>query len=292
MTTPNERTILVSGATGQQGGAVARHLLKEGFRVRALTRSPEGEAAQALADAGAELAEGNFEDRASLDAALDGAYGAFSVQNFMTAGGPNGEVRQGKAFADAAKDAGTPHFVYSSVGAAEKDTGIPHFDSKWQIEEHIRALELPATILRPVFFMENWAGYQDTIAGGQLPQPLSPDTALQQIAVDDIGAFAALAFRDPDDWLGRAVELAGDELTMTETAEAFSRVLGREVEHVQVPWEAFEEQAGEEMTVMYRWFEEVGYDADIEALREEYPDLERFEPFLREHGWGETALQG
>lgn len=290
MTDPNERLILVSGATGQQGGAVARHLLDEGFQVRALTRSPDSEAAQALTEAGAKLAKGNFDDRASLGRALDGAYGAFSVQNFMTAGGPDSEVRQGKAFADAAGDAGVEHFVYSSVGAADQDTGIPHFDSKWQIEEHIRALGLPTTILRPVFFMENWSGFaEDAIRGGQLPQPLSPDTALQQIAVDDIGAFAALAFANPDEWKARAVELAGDELTMTETAKAFSRVMGREVEHVQVSWDAFEAQAGEEMTVMYRWFEDVGYDADIAALREEYPDLQRFEPFLREHGWERAA---
>ena len=290
MTNPNERLILVSGATGQQGGAVARHLLREGVRVRALTRDSDQEAARALTDAGAEVVEGSFDDRASLDRALGGAYGAFSVQNFWTAGGPDGEVRQGTAFADAANDAGVEHFVYSSVGGAEKDTDIPHFDSKWQIEEHIRSLGLPATILRPVYFMENWSQFTgDAIREGQLPQPLSPDTSLQQVAVEDIGAFAALAFSNPDDWIGRAVELAGDELTMTETAAVFSRVLGRDVEHVQVPWDAFEEQAGEEMTVMYRWFEDVGYDADIAALREAHPGLQRFEPFLHEHGWGETG---
>ena len=286
MTNLNERLILVSGATGQQGGAVARHLLREGVQVRALTRDSDQEAARALTDAGAEVVEGSFNDRASLDRALDGAYGAFSVQNFWTAGGPDGEVRQGTAFADAANDAGVEHFVYSSVGGAEKDTGIPHFDSKWEIEEHIRSLGLPATVLRPVYFMENWSQFTgDAIREGQLPQPLSPDTSLQQVTVDDVGAFAALAFSNSDDWIGRAVELAGDELTMTETAETFSRVLGRDVEHVQVPWDAFEEQAGEEMTVMYRWFEDVGYDADIEALRETHPGLQRLEPFLREHGW-------
>ena len=291
MTNRSEHTILVSGATGQQGGAVARHLLQRGFRVRALTRHPDQEAARKLADAGAEIAEGNFEDRTSLNRALNGAYGAYSVQNTWTAG-VEGEVRQGKAFADAAKDADIQHFVYSSVGGAERNTGIPHFDSKWEIEEHIREVDLPATILRPVFFMNNWSGFKEPIAGGQLPQPLSPDTPLQQIAASDIGAFAAIAFANPDDWVGRARELAGDELTMTETAEAFSRVLNREVEHVQVPWGVFEEQAGEEMTTMYRWFEAQGYDADINALRTEYPALQRLEPFLREHGWEELAAAG
>lgn len=282
---PSQHTILVSGATGQQGGAVARHLLERGFGVRALTRDPEQDAARALADRGAEVVEGSFDDRASLERALDSTYGVFSVQTFFVAG-VEAELRWGKTFADAAKGAGVEHFVFSSVGGAERETGIPHFESKWAVEEHIRSIGLPATILRPVAFMNNWAGFaKDAILGGQLPQPLSPDTSLQQIAVDDIGAFAALAFSNPDVWVGHAVEIAGDELTMTETAEIFSRILERDVEYVQVPWDVYEEQAGEETAAMYRWFEDEGYGADIEALREEHPGLKRLEPFLREQDW-------
>ena len=286
MPTSNNRTILVSGATGQQGGAVARHLLDRGFDVRALTRSPNQKAAQALVAEGAQIVKGDFEDRTSLDRALRNVDGAFSVQNTWAAG-VDGEIQQGKAFADAAANAGVDHFVYSSVGGAERDTGIPHFDSKWEIEEHIRSLSLPTTILRPVFFMENWAHFsKDAILNGRLPQPLSPETRLQQVAVDDIGAFVELAFSNPDDWKGQAVELAGDEPAMTETAQTFGEVLGHEVEYVQVPWDAFEEQAGEEMTAMYRWFEADGYAADIDSLRETYPDLTTFESFLREQDWG------
>ncbi|MGH8127700.1 MAG: NmrA/HSCARG family protein [Gammaproteobacteria bacterium] len=281
---PATRTILVSGATGQQGSAVARHLLDKGFQVRVLTRDPEQEIARALAARGAEIVAGNFDDRESLDRALDGAYGAYSVQNFGKSG-VEGEIRQGKAFAEAARDAGIEHFVYSSVGGAERGTGIAHFDSKWEIEEHIRKLGLPATILRPVFFMDNWMNFKDAIVGGKLPQPLDPGTPLQQIAVDDIGAFAALAFANPDQWIGRATEIAGDDLTMTEIAETFGRVLGCKVEYVQVPWGAFEEQAGGEMVSMYRWFQSDGYEAEIKALRKEYPQLTRLEPFLRARDW-------
>ena len=279
MKNPDQHTILVSGATGRQGGAVARHLLEQGFHVRALTRNPDQEAAKDLADRGADIVEGNFDDRDSLDQALDGVYGAFSVQNMITAG-LDGEVRQGKAFADAAADAGVEHFVYSSVGGAERDTGIPHFETKWEIEKHLRSLELPATILRPVFFMNNWLRFKDAILGGQLPQPLSPDTKLQQIAVDDIGAFANLAFSDPDEWIGEAIEIAGDELTMNETARTFGRALNREVTYKQLPWDAFEDQAGEEMTIMYQWFEDEGYEADIKALREVHPDLKNLRSFI------------
>jgi uncharacterized protein YbjT (DUF2867 family) len=281
---PHQHIILVSGATGQQGGAVARHLLRHGFQVRALTRRLEQAAARALADQGAQVVQGDFEDRASLARALEGAYGAYSVQDVATAGVER-EIAQGKAFADAARDAHVKHLVYSSVGAAERNTGIPHFDSKWEIEEHIRSLGLSATILRPVFFMNNWAGLKDAILGGKLPQPLGPETVLQQIAVDDIGAFAALAFANPDDWIGRAIEIAGDEATMTQAAETFSAVLGRKVEYVQVPWEAFRKQAGEEFTVMYRWFESDGYKADIEALRKMHPAMKRLKAFLREQDW-------
>ena len=281
---PSQYTILVSGATGQQGGAVINHLLDRSFRVRALTRDPGQNAAKALADRGAEVIKGHFGDRASLMQALDGTYGAYSVQTFRD--GVEEEVRQGKAFADAAKDAGVRHFVYSSVGGAERNTGVPHFESKWQIEKHIRQLGLPATILRPAAFMENWQLSRDAILSGKLRQPLSPDTTLQQIAADDIGAFAALAFASPTEWLGEAVELAGDELSMTEFAEVFGRVLDREVTYTQVPWEGFEAQAGEETTVMYRWFESAGYKADIETLRQMYPSLKRLETYLLEQGWG------
>jgi len=279
MKNPDQHTILVSGATGRQGGAVARHLLEQGFHVRALTRNPDQEAAKDLADRGVDIVEGNFDDRDSLDQALDGVYGAFSVQNMITAG-LDGEVRQGKAFADAAADAGVEHFVYSSVGGAERDTGIPHFETKWEIEKHLRSLELPATILRPVFFMNNWLRFKDAILGGHLPQPFSPDTKLQQIAVDDIGAFANLAFSDPDEWIGEAIEIAGDELTMNETARTFGRALNREVTYKQLPWDAFEDQAGEEMTIMYQWFENEGYEADIKGLREVHPDLKNLRSFI------------
>lgn len=283
----SKRMIVVSGATGRQGGAVTRHLLDRGFGVRALTRKPNSAAARALAGRGAQVVEGNLNARESLDRALAGAYGAFSVQNFYETG-YNGEIRQGKTFADAAYAAGVAHLVYSSVGGAERDTGIQHFDSKWLIEEYVRSLGVPATVLRPVFFMDNWLRSTDALLGGQLPQPLSRDTVLQQIAVDDIGAFAALAFSKPNAWIGRAVELAGDELTMTQLAATFGRALGREVAYVQVPWGAFEQQAGEDITVMYRWFESHGYKADIAALRRIYPPLATIESFLRTQPWARS----
>jgi uncharacterized protein YbjT (DUF2867 family) len=283
------KRILVSGATGQQGGAVARHLLKQpGFAVRALTRDTTKALAKALAQAGAELIQGDLEDPSSYERALEGAYGVFSVQTFAESG-IAGEVRQGKALADAAKAAGVQHFVYSSVVSADRDTGIPHFESKWQIEQHIRRLELPFTILRPAFFMQNWNNYmREPILHGTLPLPLSPQTPLQQISTEDIGAFAAMVFQAPSKWLGQTVQLAGDEVTMIRMADLLTRAVGHRVTYVQVPWDQFRQNAGEEMARMYKWFEEVGYHVDIAALRREMPSLATLEQVLRRQDWSAT----
>jgi uncharacterized protein YbjT (DUF2867 family) len=278
------RVILVAGATGQQGGTVARNLLERGFVVRAITRDTEKAAARELADLGAEVVGGDLEDRSSIDRVLDGVYGVFSVQTFFEAG-VESEVRQGVQLADAAKEAGVEHLVYSSVGSAHRETGIPHFESKWEVEEHVRASGVPYTVLRPVYFMQNWEMMREPILGGTLPQPLDPEKPLQMLDADDIGVFAAMAFEDPESWVGREVDIAGDELTMPEMAGTLSRVIGRNVDFFQVPWEAFEEQMGEEFTVMYRWFNDYGYEANIAALRDEYPGLSSLEQYLRSHGW-------
>jgi uncharacterized protein YbjT (DUF2867 family) len=284
-----ERLILVCGATGNQGGAVVRSLLDRGFQVRALTRDPQKPQAQVLADQGAEVAQGDMEDRSAMERVLAGVYGIFSVQNFWETGYDR-EVQQGKAVADASKETGVQHCVYSSVGSAHRQTGIPHFDSKWEVEEHMRKLDLPSTVLRPVFLMQNWEMMREHILGGTLAQPLDPDKPFQQVAVEDVGAFAAIAFEYPDRWIGREVDIAGDEQTMPEIAETFGRVIGREVDYYQVPWDQFEEQMGEELAVMYRWFNDVGYEADIAALQREYPELTIFERYLRSHGWEGAEL--
>ena len=149
------RIVLITGATGKQGGAVARHLAGKGFKIRAMTRKVDSNAAKTLAAAGAEVVKGDLNDAASLESALTGAWGAFAVQNTWEAG-VEGEEEQGKRFAMIARKVGIQHFVYSSVGSAHRQTGIPHFENKWRIEETIRGLGFPSrVIIRPVFFMEN-----------------------------------------------------------------------------------------------------------------------------------------
>jgi len=276
--------ILVTGATGQQGGAVTRHLLRAGWTVRALVRKPESEKAQALARTGAELAAGDLYDRGSVDAALRGAYGVFSVQNYWLPDvGFDGEVRQGKLLVDAAKASGVAHFVFSSVGAAHRGMGQRHFESKWVVEQHLHAAAMPFTILRPAAFMENTAWQKPAISNGSYSgMGLRPDKALQIVAVDDIGAFAALALARPAEYLGRTIELAGDQLTEPQMAAALSRVIGRPVTL------AAGERRGpseDEMKAMREFFNGEAYNADISALRKLYPGLRTFESWLRETGW-------
>ena len=285
----SNQTILVTGATGNQGGAVARHLLQRGnFTVRAFVRDQNKRAAQALKQAGSELVEGDFSDRASLESALQGADGVFSVQSFKD--GLSAEIRQGKALADAASSAGIKHFVYSSVGSAERKTGIPHFDSKFQVEEYIRAIGLPYTIMRPVFFFYNYNSMRPMVEKGTLSQPLGPETKLQQLSEEDYGKMVAEVFERPADFLNREKEVASVDMTMTEIAAAFSRVLGKPVKYQQIPFEAFEQQAGEEVTIMYRWFENVGYGADLAQLKREFPEPTDFESYLRDQDWAKPAL--
>ena len=284
----SNRTILVTGATGHQGSAVAHHLLKRGkFNVRAFVRDEHNHSAIALKRLGAELFVGDLDQQSSLEHALQGVYGVFSMQSLND--GIEVEIREGKALVDVAKALGIGHFVYSSVGSAERKTGVPHFDSKFQIEEYVRASGLPYTILRPVFFLFNYKDMRSIVETGTLSQPLSPDTKLQQLSEDDYGEMVAEVFARFTDFANREIEVASGEMTMPEVAATFTRVLGKNVAYQQIPFEAFERQAGVEMTTMYRWFENVGYGADLAQLKRDFPVPTDFESYLREHDWVKQA---
>jgi len=287
-----DKTVLVTGATGRQGGAVIRHMIPKGWRLRALTRNPANHAAQELARQGIELVQGDLEDPASLPAPLRDIYGVYSVQDFWAVGAKR-EITQGKNLADEAKKAGVKHFVYSSVGGAERNTGIPHWESKWEIEKHIRGLGLPATVIRPAAFMETY--YIDQveigILKGKLADPIRADKPYQTIATDDIGAFVALAFERPQEFIGKELEIAGSELTNPEAAKVFSRVLGKPVKFQKLPLPLIRLVLGKEFYQMFRWFNESGFKADIQGLRRTYPEvhLHTLEEWLRYEGWHKRA---
>ena len=266
----DNRSILVTGSTGKQGGAVARELLARGYRVRAMTRHPEGEAARALAKLGAKVIQGDLDDPASVAKAVQGVWGAFAVQNTWEAGVEK-EEEQGKRFAQLAREAGVQHFVYSSVGSAHRNTGIPHFENKWRIEQTVRNLSFPSyTILRPAFFMENFLS-PDMKAGlreGKLAMALQPTTVLQMITVEDIGKHGARAFDNYEALNGQAIDIAGDAKTMPETAEIIGAAAGRKIEFIQMPIEEVR-KFSEDYAIMLEWFDAVGYNVDIEGLARE-----------------------
>ncbi len=279
----NDRTILITGVTGNQGGAVARALQSSGFRLRGLTRKPESEQAAALSRQGVDIVKGDLDDEATLRSALAGAWGVFGVQNAGEAGVAREEV-QGKRLATLAREAGVEHFVYTSVGSSHKRTGVPHFDNKWRIEETVRALRFPShVILRPVFFMENLVA-PFSLQGSTLAWALEPGTKLQMIAVDDIGWLGARAFTNAVGLNRREIDLAGDIRTMPEAAEILTKALGRPIAFAQTPIEQVR-QYSKEMALMLQWFDRVGYSADIAGLEREFGrPLTKLPDWARRHG--------
>lgn len=268
----SERYVLVAGATGNQGNAVTRALLDSGHRVRAMTRSPDGAAVAGLKALGAEIVAGSYDDPGSLANAAAGVDSIFAVTTPYE--GVDKEILHGKAIADAANAAGVGHLVYSSVASADRRTGIPHFDSKAEVEAHVAALGVPWTVVAPAYFYDNIL-FPWNIADmkqGRFRQALPADRTLQQIAVRDIGRFSALVLERRDPFLGRRIDIAGDELTGRDMAAAMSQASGRPVEYAEQPLDEVRAQS-DDMAAMYQWFDEVGYSVDIAGLRRDYPEI-------------------
>lgn len=286
------RIIAVVGATGQQGGAVVRNLLAAGdWTVRALVRDPNTDAARALADAGAELVQADLDQPETLAAAFAGAHGVYSVQTFMGPDGIDGEIRRGTAVADAAKQAGVSHLVYASIDGSERDSGVPHFDSKNVIEQHIEKLGVPATMLRLVAFMDNFGTYAvPPLVEGEIvvAWPPKTDTRIQLIAAEDIGVIAAKVFADPERFIGEKVKIAGDELSMTEMAQAFANVTGIPARYEESDIEQVRAYS-DDLAHMYEFFENKGFRADLDEVRALHPGVRSLEDWIRETGWRPAA---
>lgn len=283
----DELTILVCGATGNQGGHLARALLERGHTVHALTRYPDSEGAKALRARGADVVHGDYDHPDGIERALGNVDAIYLVTT--PEDGAAEEVRRGKAVVDAARAAGTPHLVFTSVASAGKETGVPFFGSKHAIERHIEAMDVPYTVLAPVFFMENALGplMRRALADGEYALPLSIDRPLQQVALTDNAACAVTVIERRGDFLGRRIELASDSITPGGCARVLSEVTGKAVAHRQVPLEDVRAQAGAATAKMFEWFEAEGYDVDLEEVRAEFPEVawHDFEAWVREQDW-------
>ena len=277
-------TVVVTGATGNQGGAVARGLLERGHKVRAITRDPNSSQAKSLANAGATLVVASLEDTAEIRNALEGATSLFAMTT--PHGGADAETRQGIAAAEAAKAAGV-HLVFTSVANANRQTGVPHFDSKYEVEKHIAKIGVRATILAPAAFMENLNFVKEQLARGIYASALPPARALAQVAVADIGAVAVRVLEDAGRFTGKRFDLAGDELTGNDALAIISRVTGRSFNYFQVPLDVVRQRMGEDAVKMYEWFDRVGYAVDRAALRREFPDVafHKFESWAKTQDW-------
>jgi uncharacterized protein YbjT (DUF2867 family) len=282
-----QRRVLVTGATGQQGGAVARALLSRGHRVKALTRKPDSDAARRLASAGADVVAGDLGNAASVLEAAGDVDTMFLMGNSYEAGTEE-ETRQGIIAADAAKAAGVGHLIYSSVADANKKTGIPHFESKYLVERHVAGLGIPYTISAPVAFMENavapWSigGLRQGIHAFAMP----PKRVLQLVALADIGAFVAALAERRETVFGKRFDFAGDELSGEEQAKILSQTIGRPIDYQEIPI-ATARQQGEDAALMFEWFDRVGYDVDIAALHRDFQEVRwhSFADWAREFDW-------
>ncbi len=277
------KTVLVIGATGQQGGAAARNLLSLDWSVRIFCRDASKPQARVLADRGAKVSLGDLDDADSLRNAMTGCYGVFAVT--MPSNGPDVEVQQGKLVADLAAELGVKHLVFTSVASADRNTGIPHFDTKRQVEQYISQKRLAATVIRPVWFMDNFSTmFRRQILDGVLSLPLKPTTRLQMIAVEDIGRIAASCFERPQGFIGKSFDIAAEDLSLERTAEMLGEAIGRPVRYMQQPIEQMR-QANPDYAVMFEWFERVGYSVDIAMLRSRFPEMMSFEDWLHFAGW-------
>ncbi|WP_095089808.1 NmrA/HSCARG family protein [Mesorhizobium sophorae] len=293
----SKRNILVTGATGQQGGAVARALLSRGHRVKALTRKPDSDAARQLALAGAEIVAGDLADAASVVRAAKDVETMFLMGNSYEAGMQE-ETRQGIIAADAAKAAGVGHLIYSSVADADKKTGIPHFESKYLVEKHVVGLGIPYTISAPVAFMENvvapWS--IGALSQGTYAFAMPPERVLQLVALADIGGFVAALAERREQAFGKRFDFAGDELSGEEQARILSEAIGRPIRYQEIPL-AVARQQSEDAALMFEWFDCVGYDVDIAALHKDFPEVRwhSFADWARAFDWSaleQTASAG
>lgn len=290
---PTSKLVLVTGATGNQGGAVVQALVKQGNQVRALTRNPTSPAAKRLSEQGVEISRGDFTEHDSLVKAMKGVDAVYAMATPTQSVAI--ETAQGIAITDAAKATGVGHLVYSSVASADRGTGVPHFDSKHEIEKHVLSSGVPYTIIAPVFFMDNLLQPWVTpgLRQGKLAMAMPGTRSLQQIAVADIGAFAAAVIERRDTVFGRRIDIAGDELTGDEAAAILSKVTSRDIRYEGYPADVLRAQS-EDMALMFEWFDNTGYAADIKSLRRDFSEVKwhDFEAWARQQDWSVLDSSG
>jgi uncharacterized protein YbjT (DUF2867 family) len=267
-------SIAVVGATGLQGGAVTRRLLQDRWPVRALTRNPEGRQARAIARLGAEVVKADTADPVSLERAFAGVHGVFNVQNHHLSGYA-GEVRQGKQVAEVAQRVGVAHVVYSGAGIGVGGTGVGSWETKVEVAVHLRALELPVTILRPMAFMELMTErkfFPPASVWHLMPKLMGPDRPVGWLTVQDLAVIVAKAFGDPDRYVGADLPLASDVQSIDACRNLWREVTGRPPRRFPMPVWLFERFVGTDETTMWRWLRANQIDLDTAPTLAIHPE--------------------
>jgi uncharacterized protein YbjT (DUF2867 family) len=283
--------VLVVGATGNQGGVTADNLLAADreFTVRGLTRTPDSEAAKTLAERGVDVRRGDLNDKATLRPAVEGVDAVVIVTNIWSAGFAE-SVRQGKNVADVAVEKGVEHVVFSGAGYHDRDLGLAALEPAGELEEYIRSLDVPATYLRPVWFMHNLEPAFEDVLDGTLALPVDAAVTLQMLAVDDVGRAITRVLAAPDEFAGDGIDLAGDEHTLSEMAHILSDVTGADVQPYSVPNEDAREQMGDAMAALFQWFDDEGYEVDIELVERRFGfEFTSFREYLESNGWSDKT---
>lgn len=273
-TPPTDRAggpVLVTGATGSHGRAVVEALLAAGRSVRVLTRDPRSGRAQALAELGAEPVAGDMGDAGSLEAAMAGTLAVYAVTTPFS-GGPNDEIEQGEQLIAAAHAVDVPWLILASVASADRGTGVPHFESKWRIEQRLRVSPIAHTVVAPSYFYENLGDPADTIAAGELALALPASRPLQQVALADLGALVAALLHRREEFLGVRLEVAGDQPTPQQMADAIAFAGDRPVQYRRIDLTEVAARSAD-LAAMYRFLEQTGYQVDLDALRDRFPEL-------------------
>ncbi|XP_036621747.1 nmrA-like family domain-containing protein 1 [Trichosurus vulpecula] len=290
----SKKVIVVFGATGRQGGSVARAILgSKDFSVRALTRDVTRPAALALRDLGAEVVKCNLNDQESVKEALKGAYGAFLVTTYWEDFNKEKEVQQGKIVADASKQLGLKHVVYSGLENVKKLTSgkleVPHFDGKGEVEEYFWNLGVPMTSVRIPAYFENFLNFFKPVKASDgnyynLSLPMK-DIPMDGISVADIGPAVASILRSPDEFVGKAVGLSAEALTIQQYADILSKTLGKVVKDSKITPEAFEKlgfPGAKEIADMMRFYH-TKPDRDVKLTHRLNPNVKSFSQFILEN---------
>lgn len=279
------KTIFVTGATGNQGGAVTTSLIKIGFKVKALTRKPDSVKAQNLQKPNVELIKGDLNDVKSFRHHLKDIDGIFSVQSFEN--GVDQEIKQGMDLANLAKEFGINHFLYSSIAGADLNTGIPHFDSKYKIENHIRQIGLPFTIIRANSLFENFLIPQlrSRIMKGKLASPINKNTTQQFISAIDIGKISADIFLNKEKYIGKTMTIGSEEMDMQQVAATFSEVLDKEISYQKFPMLIARLVMGKDLYKMFQWINENDaiFMKDLELFKKDNPNLLSLSQWIKIH---------